>query len=690
MNPSAKMWFPEFWKLVFVGMLIWFSSQSVTAGLSPENVIVVVNEKSMVSRTIANHYIDLRRIPTQNVILLPDVPSGLLVDLETFRSKILQPILAELDKRKIAAQSRVIAYSADFPTMVDVGPHAEKLQEPNTKKYQRPIASLTGMTFFYRFVQSDSENYLHFKSNLYARGKRDRSFRNPFAGEQAKLFDDCTKLDADGEFAKAAEAWMELFKKAPTQAPLGILAAKSYVNADQLDKAAAALLQAVRMGWWSAKYLKDDESLAKLVDRPEIKQVMPLLDPLSNDVQGPMGFRTDLGWLPNGYPVPIQQGGVPYLLSCSLAVVHPRGSTLEQAISVLERASESDQSFPKGRFAFSAHAGVRSTTRAADVPDALVYLQELGLKTEYFRTEQPTKAGPLVGLMTGRPTINLKTPQWELVPGSIADNLTSFGGVYNADGHTKLTEFLHAGAAMSSGAVAEPYAIAMKFPLPMMYAYYARGVTAIEAFYLSISSPYQTLIVGDPLTQPFARLPSELVDFKVADEPKNQVQITRRSLGVKTKGSQTVAIDISIEGKLVRSSPAVPTVNVNMPKNITGVFEFRATLRGRDRTNPRVSFTQSIRLAGTHPIPEAKVVANRAEQAAKDLSSGPSVRVSLSCDGADKLELLYLGKPIAALDDEAGEVTVSTEKLGDGPLRFRPIARFDDTVVVGEEFTVRD
>ena len=42
---------------------------------------------------------------------------------------------------------------------------------------------------------------------------------------------------------------------------------------------------------------------------------------------------------------------------------------------------------------------------------------------------------------------------------------------------------------MSSGTVAEPYALQFKFPLPMMYGYYAKGVSAIEAFYLSVTSP---------------------------------------------------------------------------------------------------------------------------------------------------------------------------------------------------------
>ena len=53
----------------------------------------------------------------------------------------------------------------------------------------------------------------------------------------------------------------------------------------------------------------------------------------------------------------------------------------------------------------------------------------------------------------------------------------------------------------------EPYSIAEKFPSPMIHVHYARGCDVAEAFYQSVSGPYQLLIVGDPLCRPWAEIP---------------------------------------------------------------------------------------------------------------------------------------------------------------------------------------
>src|SRR6056297_2261102 len=82
-------------------------SSSALAGLGPENVVVVVNGDSHASRTLANRYVLARRIPAANVIVLDDVPDGLKVSLEDFKTRILRPILKQIDGRGIANQVNV-------------------------------------------------------------------------------------------------------------------------------------------------------------------------------------------------------------------------------------------------------------------------------------------------------------------------------------------------------------------------------------------------------------------------------------------------------------------------------------------------------------------------------------------------------------------------------------------------------
>ena len=84
-----------------------------------------------------------------------------------------------------------------------------------------------------------------------------------------------------------------------------------------------------------------------------------------------------------------------------------------------------------------------------------------------------------------------------------------------------LTEFLKFGSAGSSGTVTEPYAIAAKFPNPFIHVHYAAGCSLAESFYQSVTGPYQLLIVGDPLCQPWATPPDLTVDGPDSNERVN-------------------------------------------------------------------------------------------------------------------------------------------------------------------------
>ncbi len=660
-----------------LALLLTLAITSVArAGIGPENVIVVVNADSTVSRTIANHYVEARAIPSINVVMLSGVPEGLMISLEDFKAKILTPLLTELNSRGISRQARVIAYSADFPTSVDVSSHRAKVEDANVKKYQSGRASLNGATFFFRFMLADRSEYLNWGANMYARGRFERYFANQFTGDHKVAFDTAVKDLAEGRYAEAAQAYVKLFAEFPTMSALAIKAGEAFAKADQRDQAVQMIGAAIKSGWWSARYLKEDETLSALLDDEAIAKALPLLRTAPTTLQGPVGFATDRGWTGSGQPIKPDQGGVNYLLSCALAVVHERGSTVEQAVAVLKRAADADRTHPKAEFRFAANSDVRAKTRSPNVGDALVYLADAGYQANVFRADLPTTAGDVVGLMVGRATVKLADQPWRLVPGAIAENLTSFGGAYHINGHTKVTEFLHAGAAMSSGTVAEPYALQFKFPLPIMYGYYADGVSAIEAFYLSVSSPYQLLIVGDPICQPFARPPNDWIDISLGDDLPRKVVMSRRSLNVNVPHTSTRLIELYVGGRLVRATAPAKFINLDLPKDASGVLDVRATLVGNDPTEPRISFARQIDLAGPLATPTARVTEART-------ADSTTLKVSLECPGADSIELMHFGKPVAAVKADHGVVTFDAKPLGDGPLRFRPLARFGDQTVLG-------
>ena len=120
----------------------------------------------------------------------------------------------------------------------------------------------------------------------------------------------------------------------------------------------------------------------------------------------------------------------------------------------------------------------------------------------------PIGKGDVLGAVIGKAGYAWAKSKSTIVPGAICENLTSFGAVFKHGSQTKLTELLRAGAAGSSGTVIEPYAHWPKFPHPFIHVHYADGCSLAEAFYQSVASPYQLLVVGEPLARPFARFVS--------------------------------------------------------------------------------------------------------------------------------------------------------------------------------------
>lgn len=661
-------------------------SQDADAGISPENVIVVVNGDSNVSRTVANHYVAAREIPLANVLVLKDIPEDLTIELEVFRDRILKPVLAGIQARGLTATARVIAYSADFPTSVKVTEHKKQIENEAVKKYQSATASITGMTYFYQFVLADKPEYLTFGSNLYARGPFKRYFVNPFRGEDKELFDDAQSKADNEDFAESAKLWQQLFEKHTLQSALAIRAAEASSQADDKQQALQMLAKAIKAGWTSRRYLEQSESLQGLLDQQAIAKILPLLDNSPIAWQPPIALTSATGWSASGERVPANAGGVRYLFSCMLAVVHARGSSLQSAVQNLERTAECDRRFPVGTFDFTMGGDVRAKTRLPILADALLYLNETGFQTRTFKSLLPEKGdAQSLGVMLGSASVNPDAGRMNLANGAIVDNLTSFGGVFGRDGQTKLTRFLDAGAAISSGTVAEPYALQPKFATPMLWAYYARGVSAIEAYYLTVASPYQLLIVGDPMAQPFAKSVGKLVQIQFDQTAGNKINVNVKSLGLNTPTVIVQRIEYSINGRLLKVSPPLNNVTVNLPDDLSGAFEFRTTLVGFDCSEPRVSFSQWLDSNGKLPSPVATITQPRSgvTQAGDDGSLAGKLKVLVKAPGADSLAIQAFGQEIASQNGDEVTFVIDTKALGAGPLVIQPVASFGEKKVPG-------
>lgn len=360
---------------------------------------MVVNDDSEDSKTIAKEYVRLRKIHPINVIHLRDIPSIEKIDVDTFREKLLKPVLGEIEKRGLKPQIDCIAWSADFPWSIDA---RNDFKGKRLSPTLSPIGSINGMTFLHQRVLAKKGQYLRLDTNAYMRRPLSRK---------------------------------PIFEVQPTRA-----------------------------------------------------------------------FHASTQWSTRGEP--IEKGGDQYMLSTMLAVTSGRGNSVEEALTALRRAASADATRPDGTFYFMVNGNVRSKTREPAFRSAVAGLKKLGMKAEIVEGRIPTGKSDVAGAMIGTASFDWEKSNSKMLPGAICEHLTSLGGVMRSGaGQTPLTEFIKHGAAGSSGTVTEPYAIQAKFPFAFMHLHYARGGSLAEAFYQSVYAPYQLLIVGDPLCQPWAKPP---------------------------------------------------------------------------------------------------------------------------------------------------------------------------------------
>lgn len=180
------------------------------------------------------------------------------------------------------------------------------------------------------------------------------------------------------------------------------------------------------------------------------------------------------------------------------------GSTLAQAKRLVDQGVDSDGTFPAAPVRLAKTSDPLRNIRWFAFNSALFNAR---LRGDYnlIRTNEDSPAGlsGLLGYQTGLASFNLAPDMF--VPGAMADSMTSFGGViFGSNDQTTALAFIEAGAAGSYGTVTEPYATTTKFPDPQNYFYQARGFSLAECYYQSLQTPYQGLVVGEPLAAPFA------------------------------------------------------------------------------------------------------------------------------------------------------------------------------------------
>jgi uncharacterized protein (TIGR03790 family) len=386
---------------LFFCVLCWapFLTAKSHAGGGPENVLLVVNAESEDSRTVANHYMDLRKIPPSNVVFVNLPPDRGTVGSVLYRKRILEPVDKVIEDRGLKNQIDYVVFSCDFPWQINFAPDYPGEEFP---RGWRPIAGISSAMYLSEFIRANRKEFMGVNSNFYC---------------------------------------------APPN--------------DML-----------------------------VVSR---------------------GFRSSYRWGVGGRRAGPE--GFSYMLSAVLGVTQGKGNSVSEIIWYLERAAQADGTVPKGTIYYAKNNTIRSTIRDSTFPSAVRFLSIAGVQGEIFQGIFPTNKQNMAGVTCGFDVINPAQAKSRFLPGAICDNLTSFGGDFAPKNQqTVASEFLRLGAAGACGTVTEPTALPQKFPNFTLHVHYANGCSLAESFYQSVACPFQQILVGDPLCQPWAKAPKVSVE----------------------------------------------------------------------------------------------------------------------------------------------------------------------------------
>ncbi|MCK6487012.1 MAG: tetratricopeptide repeat protein [Planctomycetes bacterium] len=599
----------------------------LAAAVTPETTALVINGDSPASLAVGNAWLRQRAIPPAHAVVLRGVPVGERCSFTDYRERILRPLLQHLRNRLLEHRIEAVAFAPDFPIAVGVG-----VAEPGP--HTGGSAALTGLTALAALVEDGRGHWTALDANpayrqpgglpaIPALGQR-----NEQRGNQAQRLLEAKDIAGAAELLAAIDADqpgnpLVLYDLACCQALLG-----------RTEQALASLERAEAGGFTNWRHARKDDDLKGLRGDARFQAVLERMRQRRVTAPATVPLARATRWREDGAAgtQPPDQGLLPAIM---LAVTSGDGLGIEASIANLRRAVAADGTRPAGTVYIARNEDVRSTTREWAFLSLVDTLQARGVRAEVVEGRIPEGKADVAGAVVGIADFDWAKGGSTILPGAICEHLTSCGGMlWPGAGQTHITAWLRAGAAGSSGAVEEPYAIQAKFPSPFIQAHYAAGATLIEAFYLSLAGPYQMLIVGEPLCAPWAQPPL----------------LAAPSVGRAPAGPGIETVEVWVDGDLVAT--VAPGAALPPPAGLCpGTHEQRLVAVG---AHGRARLVAPLVVPGAAPSASAPV------QVALD---GELV---VEARGAGRLRLMGLAGELAAGDGPQARLAVPAARLGLG------------------------
>jgi len=348
-------------------------------------------------------------------------------------------------------------------------------------------------------------------------------------------------------------------------------------------------------------------------------------------------------------------------------------SNLAGADLILARGAASDSTFPTQAVYLAKTSFSANTVRFAEFDNAIFANRVRGDYSLVWTNNDYPFFSNLLGLMTGAPDIPL--PANGFVPGALADCLNSYGGVIfaNSDGQMTLLALLEAGATGSYGTVKEPCDYLQKFPNPLDYFYQNRGFSLAEAYYQSLQNPYQGLLVGEPLSAPFARPGTA----NWSSLPNGAVLRGKAGLNLTFSAAATnlplAKVDVFLDGSYVQTvTNLVPSVGNVLSATLNGFKVSYAVPTNATVASVATGLAAALNAQTNSTRVQALAVGDRLELQSLDVTvPGSNVTLSASATrgSAARLTTLLTSARPASLDSTAtgylGLLASNTPVVGD-------------------------
>lgn len=386
----------------------------------------------------------------------------------------------------------------------------------------------------------------------------------------------------------------------------------------------------------------------------------------------PVAFDSELYWSSGDSS---ESGpGARYFICAYLGYTGERGNTVDEIITMIDRAVAVDGTKPAGTFYYMETTdAARSGPRDSAYDNMVTSIVGLGGSAEHLLAVLPTGRHDCLGIMTGWASPDIDGTDMTILPGAFCDHLTSFAGYFGASSQVKMSRWIAKGAGGSWGTVEEPCNYADKFPHARMHVFYYQGLSMGESVHRGVKgTPLQGLLYGDPLTRPFAHLP----DVQVPDAPTGTVSgvVTITPAATATYPAAAIMrLDLLIDGVLRDSIVPGGQFLVDTVELGDGWHDLRVL--AFDDTDQR--FTG--RWVGS------MTTDNRARSATLGVtpSTGDWTTVfqaDVSATGADLAEvrLLQNGRVVAASASSPAQLDVHGLTLGAGPVRVQAEALYAD------------